>query len=686
MATEAAQLFVTVSADVDKGVRALNSVNDSANKTGGFLKGAAQHALGFAAGLGLLNGGAAVFGAIKGGAIDMNAELETSTLQFTTLMGNADAARKHVEGLFDFAAKTPFETGPIIEASRIMRTFGGDALDSKKNLTLFGDAAAATNAPINEVAFWMSRAYASIQAGKPWGEAAQRLGELGIVTPQVRSKLEAMQASGASGAQVWAGLTGSLGKFSGAMEKQAGTFDGMLSTFTDGVNMMLAKALHPLFDALKSALSGVNALMASPAFNGAIEAIGNGIASTFTAIANAVGFLWKVIGPLVQALGYIIDVLVSGDDVASGLGETIGNLGEKFSDLANTVLSAVTGALESVMQQIPAFADQFFAMATAAIDAFVAMAPGLVNAVLNFLQGALDWLLNTGIPMAADVIGQLAVKFIDWVGPAAEKLAAALPGIAAQILEFLGANLPIIAGKLVEWGGAFIGWIAKNVLPRLPGALATIAGAIFGWLASTAASLIGKAGDMGRQFVESFVKWVGTIPSQLATIFGQVISTILGWTGSLVSNFGTVAVKMGKAFANGIVDLIEGAVNAVIRGLNSFQIHFGGLDLGPLGQVARIDWNGFQLGYVHLPRFLSGTMDTGSRSGLAILDPHEAVLPRRTADQFRQGDIGGDGPSVTVIIQGDYYATDQHVDDLSEKIASRVRLSTPRRTVTVGGR
>ena len=59
-------------------------------------------------------GGGFAFAAKR--AFDMNSTLETSTLQFETLMGDADRAREHVASLFDFAKKTPFETGPIIEA------------------------------------------------------------------------------------------------------------------------------------------------------------------------------------------------------------------------------------------------------------------------------------------------------------------------------------------------------------------------------------------------------------------------------------------------------------------------------------------------------------------------------------------------------------------------------------------
>src|SRR5688572_28984360 len=42
----------------------------------------------------------------KGAAIGMNATLETSTLQFGTLMGDATRAEAHVKSLFEFAKKT----------------------------------------------------------------------------------------------------------------------------------------------------------------------------------------------------------------------------------------------------------------------------------------------------------------------------------------------------------------------------------------------------------------------------------------------------------------------------------------------------------------------------------------------------------------------------------------------------
>lgn len=731
MATEAAHLFVKVTADVDKASRNLGKIGSEADKTGGILKGAVGTALGFGAASVAMGGFGSAFGLVKGGAIDMNAELERSTLQFETLMGDSDKAKKHVEGLFDFAAKTPFETGPIIKASRIMETFGGSALNSKKNLTLFGDAAAAVSAPIEDIGFWSSRAYADIKAGRPFGEAAARLTELGVITPQTRSKLEDMQKAGKSGSEVWGAYQESLGRFSGAMDKQAGTLDGMLATFSDGVNMLLAKALRPLFDGLKGLVGGLNELMSSPAFNGAIDAVGRGIAAAFKLVGDAFGAVLKVLGPVLGAFASVFGALASGEDSAAGLGETVGGLLETFRDFGKTLQAAVYGAIEGVLKQIPAFGDAILGMATQAIDVVVANAPAFVDAILEFVQTGIDWVVNTGVPLAAEALGHFALAFIEWVGPAAEKLAGMLPVVAEKILGFLATNLPVIAGKLVEWAGAFVNWVAENVLPRLPGVLATVSTAVLRWLIGAIPVIVGKfvelggaiLGEVGKflgqlpgtfgrtlgQVAASIGTWLGTVwtslttgaarwvtglvdgikglPAKIGGVLGQIVTTIAGFAGKMAGAFVDLAVKAGKGFANGIVGLVEGAVNAVIRGINSFQIHFAGMDLGPLGTVAAVHWGGFNLPQVHLPRFEKGTLDTGSRSFAAILDPHEAVVPREHAARFRDWDSKGGGGGdtyVTVVVEGDYYGVDRNIDDLGERLAQHVRSSRPKRTLVAG--
>lgn len=675
LGVEAASLFVSVNADTDKATRGLSGVNQSAEKTQGFLKGAASSALGFGGAMLGIQAGAAIFGAVKDGAIGMNAELETSTMQFTTLMGDADKAKKHVEGLFDFAAKTPFETGPIIEASRLMETFGGAALNSKKNLTTFGDAAAATGQPINEVAFWMSRAYAAIQAGKPWGEAAQRLGEMGIVTPKVRQSLEDMQASGAKGPEVWNALTGSLDKFGGSMEKQAGTFDGMMSTLSDGINIFLAKAGRPLFEGLKVIVGGLNDLMSSPGFNGALDAAMQGLTKVFTATGQAIGVIADVLSPMITLLGSLFSGVQTGQ-------ATIGTFTTTLTTLGTTIQTAVFGAIESVIAQIPAFADAFFQMATKAVDTFVAAAPLVLDSIMTLVGNALTWVMNTGVPMAADALGKVAVKFIDWVGPAALKLAGLLPVIAEKVIGFVAKYAPVVLSKLAEWGLAFIGWIAKNVLPRLPGALVTIGSAIVGWIAATAPVLVGKMLGLATQMVTSFITFLGTLPAKFVGVLGQVIAGIPGAAAKLAAAALSMGGKFVSGFINGLVSLPGKIAAAIRRAFSGIKIDIGPFHISASGvsiDLPNIKLPGFATGAYNLPNDMIAQVHKG-----------EMIIPADLAERMRGGSgfgsMGGravpaGGGDVFVFEIGSFYGTESNIQDLSEAVATQVRLTRPKRTV-----
>jgi len=226
----------------------------------------------------------AVIGSMKSVAmvaLDMNANLEKSTLQFTTLMGDSQKAEEHVRSLFEFAKKTPFETGPIITASKHLQLFGGDALNSQKNLKLLGDAAAASGAQFEEVAFWTGRMYASLQAGKPVGEAMMRLMELGVVAPTARAQIEALAQTAGGGQKAFEAFQESLGQFTGAMDLQANTWDGLMSTIKDAAQITLADALKPFFEMAKEGAAIIAQVLGSDAVQQVFRNMAESIKASF---------------------------------------------------------------------------------------------------------------------------------------------------------------------------------------------------------------------------------------------------------------------------------------------------------------------------------------------------------------------------------------------------------------------
>jgi len=338
-------------------IRLDTSQVDKATKSAGDTLKRFQN-LGTTALLGVGAAGVAGFGLAVRSAVQMNASLETSELQFETLMGSADKAHQHVKNLFDFAKRTPFETGPIIEASRMLETFGGAALNTMANIELIGDASAAVNAPINELGFWVGRLYSNLQGGQPFGEAAMRLQELAVLQPEVRQRMVELQESGASAAEVFAVFQGGLERFTGSMEKQAATWNGLVSTFKDSVAMSLGDALRPLTDSLRDQLSVVVEALGSEEMQARIREFAGNLASLLeTVIPLAVQYgptLLKVMGGLAAVLsGLLVTVKVAAAVAAlqtafAGASAAVAAAGGGLAGLA-ALLGPVTIAVGAVV-------------------------------------------------------------------------------------------------------------------------------------------------------------------------------------------------------------------------------------------------------------------------------------------------------------------------------------------------
>lgn len=374
------------------------------------MRGMLQTALGTFAGFvsaqAVIGGVSTAFQYAARTAIDMNASLDRTTLQFQTLMGDAGRARDHVKSLFQFAKETPFETGPIIEASRLMQTFGGDALNTKENLTLIGDAAAATGAPINEVGMWVGRLYANLQAGRPIGEAAQRLTELAVIGPEARMALEAVAGSGKSVEEKFRVMQDALGQFTGAMQLQAATWDGVISSLSDTVNMTLAESFRGFYETARDTIGDVTKVISDAKVEEAMQGVATAIGRAFGADQRAqVRSMTDLTIALGQALLVVAEIGVRVGATLVMAWKAAGSIG---ANVANTFLGFLTAITELEAKMSPgnerlqrearemrfglemakAYQRELHATANAALDA--ALGNGQVIQSLRTLGTALD--------------------------------------------------------------------------------------------------------------------------------------------------------------------------------------------------------------------------------------------------------------------------------------------------------
>ena len=175
--------------------------------------------------------------------VDFNRTLETATIQFGAFFDSAQEAEAHVRSLAQFAAATPFQMPGILEASRLLKTFEADAAFGSDTLRVLGDAAAGVNAPLENVALWVGRMNTALDAGRPVGEAATRLQELGLLSGKARVELETLAKAGGSTKDVMALLRVEWDKHNGAMLKLSETTAGLESTTGDLIGQFAGAAL-----------------------------------------------------------------------------------------------------------------------------------------------------------------------------------------------------------------------------------------------------------------------------------------------------------------------------------------------------------------------------------------------------------------------------------------------------------
>lgn len=196
-----------------------------------------------------------------GGGVRYNALLEQQQIAFGTLLSSASAAEARMKSLAVFAAVTPYELPEIVQASKLLQAFTGDALAAGDGLRLVGDAAAAVGAPIEATALWMGRLFSALRSGQPVGEALQNLTQLGLVSGEVRDRITALQGRALGLNEAMEVMSQNFGRYAGAMAAQSKTFNGQLSALTDNLRTLTGELTKPLFDRLGAGMAEANARM-----------------------------------------------------------------------------------------------------------------------------------------------------------------------------------------------------------------------------------------------------------------------------------------------------------------------------------------------------------------------------------------------------------------------------------------
>lgn len=188
-------------------------------------------------------------------AYTLAGNLQQADVAFTTMLWGAEAARKMLQDLSDFAANTPFELTGVRQTAKQLLAYGIEAHKIIPTLKALGDVSAGLSVPMEQVAYAYGQVKSAtkltgndlkqfINAGVP---IIQELAKnMGVAESKIKDMVSAGKIWFADVEKAFQTMSSEWGKFANLMEKQSDTMMGAWSNLQDSIDS-LGEAIWSLF-------------------------------------------------------------------------------------------------------------------------------------------------------------------------------------------------------------------------------------------------------------------------------------------------------------------------------------------------------------------------------------------------------------------------------------------------------
>ena len=299
----------------DKSQQALNQVQGNLNKTKSSVLNLKNALIGLGAGLAIRS------------VVNVGKEVESLGVRFKFLFGSVEEGALAFSNLTKFASKVPFSLEAITRASGSLAVVAEDAADLNRVLEITGNVAAVSGLDFETTAMQIQRAFSGgISAADLFRERGVNalLGFKAGATVSVEETIAKFEEVFANG-----------GRFSGATDALAETFEGTLSMLGDKVfNFQKTIAEAGFFPELKNQFGDLNDLLEenSKEIEKLAIAIGVGLAIAVKKIADGFAFVNENLDTFVLGIKIIISLSVA--KVFMGIATAILNVAKATLALA----------------------------------------------------------------------------------------------------------------------------------------------------------------------------------------------------------------------------------------------------------------------------------------------------------------------------------------------------------------
>lgn len=416
---------------------------------------------------------------------------ERSLNAFTTMLGSAKEAQVFIKELHEFAKKTPFEVAGLTETSQKLLAFGFEAKQIFPLLTSIGDAVSGLGGSpelLNRITIALGQIKAK---GKVQAEEMLQLTEAGIpawellaekIGVSIPEAMKMVTKGMVDSDTAIAALTEGMNeRFGGLMEKQAQTFNGMLSTIKDMFAQISGRVMTPFFELAKKGLQSILSFINTPEFQVGLEKFLVFIETSTPKVIKFIGSIFEyaktfgewlstlnIFQPKNEIVGAIIDIGKNFVDLVKSLGELYPQWSEHLKLFLNVAATITTGIIKIVLEFVNGFIKNLTNM--------VQLLTAIKNGDWTRVWGELKQIVQVSLDTIKSV---LSVFKIDWdfnwsklVSPVTgfmEGLAKAFAPLSEMLGTMLLKPFKWALNQIIEWHNKLIRTVNSG-LSFVPGA------------------------------------------------------------------------------------------------------------------------------------------------------------------------------------------------------------------------
>ncbi|GEM_PF-4024672 len=192
-------------------------------------------------------GGTAALVKLGKDIINTRSEFQQLEISFGTMLKSGEKAKDLINGLSDFAARTPFGLQSAASAAKQLIAYGSEAGSVIQELTMLGDVAAGTGQQIGDLIYLygtlrtQGRAY-MMDIRQFAGRGIPIYKELATVLNTTEDQVNDFVSAGKVGfeqvEQAFKNMTSAGGMYGGLMEQQSKALTGQIEALKDNIQMM----------------------------------------------------------------------------------------------------------------------------------------------------------------------------------------------------------------------------------------------------------------------------------------------------------------------------------------------------------------------------------------------------------------------------------------------------------------